>query len=227
MSKNWSVMDNVDQGAGEQSLYQSDESFEHEINVANGSVVEEASGAEIAKDRRQQDQNVFYESDFGPVPEEGLVNALDSYDGAKHADEVKTPEDFQSYAYYREALFAERHPDYHAVVNRYLLADLEDIPPDKLRAAMLDDDFPAHAYAEAKRRQKQAMSGAPSMEEIDQMDGETFAKRLNEWTRSARSSQDEEDEGAFVSRLEKRRLSRLSLPEFEKQLDWVKANRGS
>jgi hypothetical protein len=218
----------AEQEKQEESMYPVDEAFERQIEIANGTRVEDDGGSPEACKERRQGRGEIHRADFDqPSDEEALTDALDSYDGPKHANEVRTDEDLRRYAYYREALFAERHPDYHDVVNRYLMADLEKIPQDKLRAAMLDDNFPAQAYAEAKRRQRQAMSGAPSQLDIDTLDPDEFGKKLNDWARSARSAQDdEEDEGAFVSRLEKRRMARLPNDEFEKHLDWLKQNRG-
>jgi hypothetical protein len=60
----------------------------------------------------------------------------------------------------------------------------------------IGDDAAEQAYRAAKKLQRQFQSKAPTQEEIEQLDGDQFAERLREWTRSARSQDDEDGQQA-------------------------------
>jgi hypothetical protein len=156
----------------------------------------------------------FQRADFAPTLE-------DNYAGAR-GSEIQTFEQLKDFAEHREALFRAEHPDYDHLVNTYLLPRLHEVDPEWLGKFLTQDNFPQIARDIAKQLQRESMAKAPTMAEVEKMSGDEFAARLNEWTNSAQSPEDEDDESLLTKETMKR-LNNLSADDFRAALDALKA----
>jgi hypothetical protein len=170
--------------------------------------------------RKRFERLEFHQSDMtdaAPDP----TDAISDYSGPRTASEIQNIDQHRAFLEQQEAVVKEKFPDYSEVVTRYLEPLLPELDPLELRKFLLRDDAALASYKAAKKLQRQAMSGAPTMAEVDNMSAEEFEARIKEWTRSAQSS-DDEDGGAWITRSEMRQMAQMNAEDFEKALNFVK-----
>jgi hypothetical protein len=161
----------------------------------------------------------FQQADFESNP----TDAIENYSGPRTGSEVQNYDQWHSFLSHQESLAGEKYPDYQKVVKTYLEPLLPQVDPEELRKFLLRDDAAEQAYRAAKKLQRQFQSKAPTQEEIEQLDGDQFAERLREWTRSARSQNDDDGQQTFVTKSEMRQMAKLNPEDFARALDFVKS----
>jgi hypothetical protein len=171
-----------------------------------------------AQERRLARNERHDSDDIAPAPD-----PIGNYTGPRHGSEVKNFEELRAHAEYREALAKEKYPDYQECVDRYLIPRLPEIEPEKLREFFLRDDCAELAYRAAKQLEQQYRSQAPSLEEVEKMTGDEFSASLDQWMRTARARDDDDEKRSFVTKSEMKALEKLQPEDFARALDILKS----
>ena len=175
------------------------------------------SDAPDAQIRRFQ-RAAYRDSDFA------ANDALEDYAGPRGA-EIQTVEEWHGFLDHQDRAAREKYGDAYDQAIEFLKPELNKLPPHKLRELLLRDDAAELVYEVAKKHREDLLSRAPSQEEIENMDGEQFRARMDEWRRTARSSrdQDEEQPAPSLSKRDMRRMNQLLPADFAAVLDALKA----
>ena len=205
--------------------------IERDIADAKGQTYDsdpfDGAGAADVKARRQA-RLEYHEGDWKPEPDDPIEN----YSGPRHGSDATNFDELHAHAVYREHLARERWPDFDEIVDKWVAPHFRDpktgqwlVSQEEMREFFQQDDFPRKAYLFGKKEQKKFQSRAPTQEEMDRMDPEELRARLEEFSNSAMSRGDEDDDGEpFITRTEKRAMNRLNdAASFEKYLDKIKA----
>lgn len=170
---------------------------------------------------RRHARGAYAKEDFEPTP----LDPVDNYRGPTTGAEVTTQQELMNYANYKESLLQEKYPDYHAIIDRYVVPRLreEGVDPQQLLDWVLqNDDFAERAYQAGLAAKKRLLSKLPSAKEIRNMSGEEFEEVLAK-SRSAGEPEESEESDEFISRREMKRMNRIANPvDFANALDRMK-----
>jgi hypothetical protein len=170
---------------------------------------------------RRHARGAYAKEDFEPTP----LDPVDNYRGPTTGAEVTTQQELMNYANYKESLLQEKYPDYHAIIDRYVVPRLreEGVDPQQLLDWVLqNDDFAERAYQAGLAAKKRLSSKLPTAKEIRNMSGEEFEEILAK-SRSAGEPEESEESDEFISRREMKRMNRITNPvDFAAALDRMK-----
>jgi hypothetical protein len=213
--------------SGESSIYglsEDNQALENEIEEINGSMPEghsagDGTGPADAKQRRI-DRGFFAREDYEPP-----IDLVESYTGPKSGAEVRTFEQLEAHARYRENLAREAHTDYDEIISKYIEPyvqreiDAGTITQEDVRQWLLRDDCAEAAYQVGRAERDRIRGLSPTRDEIGRMSVPEFEEVLRK-VRDRQSQQEEpERESEALSRRDMKRKNRLSLKDFEKELD--------
>jgi hypothetical protein len=166
----------------------------------------------------------FQQADFESDP----TDAIENYSGPRHGSEVKNYNEWHSYLNHQDALGRERHSDWDECLGWAWSSIQREVGNDEARKAelrdlLLQDGFGKRCYEYGKRLKRESQSRAPTVEELEKLDGDQARERLDEWTRTAASAEDKQEPESLITKSEMRRMARLRPADFAAALDAKKA----